>query len=254
MSNDGVTVSAQCRRGVFSYLPNDSVIGRSLELYGEYAEDELKLLTALIRPDDVVVDVGANIGVHAIAFAATAGRVIAIEAQRRLIDILRQNAAANGRANIEIIHAAAGAGEGMLIVPVPNYRGFSNFAALALGDHTDGESVPMLPLDRLVPATCRLIKIDVEGMELDVLQGAAATVARCRPLVYFEHGHDEPMAAPFAALFARWDYVCYRQFSPFFRPVNFRRNRDNVFGTKGTVNVLAIPREKRILVSLPPFA
>lgn len=247
------TVSASCRRGIFNYFPNDSLIGRSLDLYGEYAEDELKLLVALIRPGDVVVDVGANIGVHAVSFAATAGRVIAIEAQRRLIDILRMNTADNGLTNIECIHAVAGVGDGALNVPTPNYASISNFAALALGGHAVGERVPILALDRLSLTNCRLIKIDVEGMELDVLRGGQETVARCRPLIYFEHGHEQPMAASFAALFASWGYVCYRQCSRFYRPSNFKGIRENVFGAKGTINVLAIPREKRIRVNLPSF-
>ncbi len=51
-------------------------------------------------------------------------------------------------------------------------------------------TVDVQPLDELLPATQHidLIKIDVEGAELEVLRGAVATITRCRPLVIFEHG------------------------------------------------------------------
>ena len=51
-----------CRHGRLSYLLHDAYIGRSLDVYGEYSEGELELFRQLLRPGDVAVDVGANIG------------------------------------------------------------------------------------------------------------------------------------------------------------------------------------------------
>src|ERR1039457_4555745 len=75
----------QCRHGVMAYHPKDSHVGRSLDLYGEWAESELELLGVLLQPGQVAVDVGANIGTHAVFFAervGATGTVIAFEPQR----------------------------------------------------------------------------------------------------------------------------------------------------------------------------
>ena len=59
----------QCKHGVFSFFKNDTIIGKSLDLYGEYAEYEFMLLNNLIAPDHIVIDVGANIGLHTVWFS-----------------------------------------------------------------------------------------------------------------------------------------------------------------------------------------
>ena len=56
-----------CRHGRLMYLLNDAYIGRSLDVYGEYSEGEIALFRQLLRPGDVAVDVGANIGALTIA-------------------------------------------------------------------------------------------------------------------------------------------------------------------------------------------
>ena len=63
LENDYIAVK-QVKHGVFAFNRNDRFIGRSLDLYGEWAESEITLLARFIRPDATVVDVGANIGPH----------------------------------------------------------------------------------------------------------------------------------------------------------------------------------------------
>ena len=72
------------RYGEFAYYADDSHIGASLALYGEYSELELALLRQVIKPGWTVVDVGANIGTLTVPLAEMVGdegRVYAIEAQ-----------------------------------------------------------------------------------------------------------------------------------------------------------------------------
>src|SRR5271165_2730364 len=59
----------KCRHGTMMYNVNDSFIGRSLDLYGEWCDDEVAVLGQILSPGDVVVDVGANIGTHTVFFA-----------------------------------------------------------------------------------------------------------------------------------------------------------------------------------------
>ena len=64
----------RAKHGVFMYNRNDLFIGRSLDLYGEWCEYEILLLRNYIRESDVVLDIGANIGTHSVAFAAMVGK------------------------------------------------------------------------------------------------------------------------------------------------------------------------------------
>ena len=78
------------------------------------------------------------------------------------------------------------------IVPRVSFGKPGNFGALSLVKGTaaqepsDGMSVDMIPIDSLSLSSCQLVKIDVEGMELNVLEGAAQTLERCQPIVFTE--------------------------------------------------------------------
>ena len=99
-----------CRHGEMIFNVHDQHIGRSLDLYGEWAESELELLGLFIKPGDLVVDVGANIGTHTVFFAqraGAAGQVYALEPQRIVFQSLCANLALNGLLNVRAFHAAA---------------------------------------------------------------------------------------------------------------------------------------------------
>ena len=64
-----------CRHGVFMYSRNDNFVGRGLDLYGEWCDFEIQLLRNYIRYGDTVIDVGANIGTHAVAFGNMVGPI-----------------------------------------------------------------------------------------------------------------------------------------------------------------------------------
>ena len=85
------------------YLLNDAYIGRSLDVYGEYSEGEIDLFRQLLRPGDVAIDVGANIGALTVAMARLVqpgGAIVAFEPQRAIFDILCDNLRLNGLANV----------------------------------------------------------------------------------------------------------------------------------------------------------
>ena len=63
------TALKECRHGFFLYNRNDTFIGRSLDLYGEWCEGELVALFQIVQPGQVVIDVGANIGTHTVPLA-----------------------------------------------------------------------------------------------------------------------------------------------------------------------------------------
>ena len=88
-----------------------------------------------------------------------------------------------------------------------------------------------------------MLKIDVEGMEADVLVGARKTIARCRPLVYVEN--DRPRNTPrlLNTLFA-YGYRVWRHNPPLFNPENFRGCKENVFQGLVSLNLIAVPDER----------
>ncbi len=234
----------RCRHGVMTWFRHDLHVGRALELYGEWAEAEVELLGVFLGPGKVAVDVGANIGTHAVPMARAVGptgRVLAFEPQRTVHEVLCANAELNGLRHLEAVHAAVGEAPGHVVVPDVNYGVAGNFGGVALGAWSQGATVPVQPLDAHALPRCDVLKIDVEGMEAAVLRGALATLTRCQPTVYFEN--NGPAGAPAAVRLLRaLGYTLAWHFSPFFRPQNFAGHRDDVFGGVVDANVLAVPR------------
>src|SRR5262245_16203407 len=175
------------------FFANDIYLGRSLDLYGEFSEGEIRLFDQIVRPGMTIVDAGANIGSHTIYFAkktGATGRVFAIEPQRILYHLLCGNIALNLHHNVTAIHFGLGSTATRLPVPQIDYARGGNFGGLPLGKW-NGEEVPVVPLDSYRLGSCHLIKIDVEGMEREVLEGARATLAQHRPFLYVENDRAE---------------------------------------------------------------
>jgi FkbM family methyltransferase len=106
------------------------------------------------------------------------GAIHAFEPQGAIHEVLCANVAQLG--NVVVHRKAAGAAPGVIHVPPRDYDSAGNFGGVALGGGV-GEQVPVVTIDSLKLQRLRLMKIDVEGMELEVLQGAAETIMRCEP-------------------------------------------------------------------------
>jgi FkbM family methyltransferase len=234
----------RCRYGTMAYLKRDVYVGRSLDLYGEYSEAEAGLFRQLLRTGDIAIDIGANIGAHTIPMAqlvGPTGAVYAFEAQRVVFQIMCGNLALNEIGNVHAFPSAVGRVTGSVKVPVLNYSGVNNFGGIAVGAE-DGDEVGLVTIDDFSLPRVKLMKIDVEGMELDVLQGSKVTLARCRPLLYVENDR----AAKSHALVAQMLQGGYRLWwhtPPLFNPNNFLGNPQNVFGGILSFNILGIPKE-----------
>lgn len=150
------------------------------------------------------IDCGANVGVHTIEWARHMtgwGDVLAFEAQERIFYALAGNVCLNNCFNARAMWAAVGNEDGTMMIPVPNYTIASSFGSLSLADTKSPENIGQqidyrpealrpvraLRIDGLSLPRVDLIKIDVEGMELDVLNGARDTIGRCRPYLLVEH-------------------------------------------------------------------
>jgi FkbM family methyltransferase len=234
-----------CRYGQMLYNQNDMYVGRSFDLYGEFSEGEVDLFRQIVRPGNVVVEVGANIGAHTVFLAQHVGRegaVLAIEPQRIVFQTLCANIALNNISNVVTCPQAAGAKHGSVLVPALDYTREANFGALALGDFEHGEPVPVIPLDTFALKKCNFIKIDVEGMEIDVLRGAVGLITRFKPVLYVENDREEKsdnLIRFIDSLGYRMHWHC----PLLFNPNNFAGHAENVFGRIVSANMVCTPPE-----------
>jgi FkbM family methyltransferase len=204
----------------FDYLavrPNES-IGVGFQLLDTAAFDpgEIELTLKLLDlrrqyfGDGVVaIDCGANVGTHTVEWAKRMtgwGSVIAFEPQERIYYALAGNIAINNCFNARAIHAAVAAQQGTMRVPSIDHLRPTTFGSLELkkremsepiGQAVDYSETSLVDvrtesIDSLAVARIDLIKIDVEGMELEVLEGAARSIARHRPIMLVEAIKSEP--------------------------------------------------------------
>ena len=185
-------------------------VGHEILETGSFCASEVKLALHILETrrrhfgDGVLaLDCGANIGVHAIEWARRMtgwGRVIAFEAQERIFYALAGNIAINNCFNASVVHCALSDTIGDMKIPSPDYLKPASFGSLELVQRPNEEYIGQ-PISRaeadLVPVRSLtidsmnfdrvdLIKIDVEGMELAVLEGAANCVAANKPVLLVE--------------------------------------------------------------------
>lgn len=151
----------------------------------------------------MALDCGANIGVHTVEWAKHMhqwGKVIAFEAQEKIYYALAGNLAINNCLNASAHFVAVGSKNTELKIPVPNYLQPASFGSLELKQHENNEFigqkidysdaamsiVNQKTIDSFELPRVDLIKIDVEGMEVDVLNGARETIKRCKPIMMIE--------------------------------------------------------------------
>lgn len=239
---NGFIAVKRARHGIFAFNRNDRFIGRSLDLYGEWCELELDLLRGFIRPGDTVVDVGANIGTHAVAFAGMVGKtgtVLAFEPQRLSFQLLCGNVALNCLTNVHCWQKAAGNSNGRARIPVLPPEEARNFGAVPVGGA--GEEVEVATIDSLGMGSCRLMKIDVEGMEPEVIEGARATIAAHRPVLFVENNTLDKASRTMAAILEA-GYRAWWHLALYYNPDNFFGNHDNVFARyQPEANLLCMP-------------
>jgi FkbM family methyltransferase len=160
-----------------------------------------------------VVELGANIGWYAVlgARANPAARYVAVEPQPFAVSLLRQNLELNGLTNVEVVEAAVVGTDGPATIqlhfpdatlhnPAPG-RAFVTGAEFQLLEAHTSLDVPTVG----AAPTCAgadVIKLDIEGLEADVLAAAEAEITVARPRIFVE---IQPEATKLAQLIARWE-------------------------------------------------
>jgi len=231
---------------------NDAFIGRALLDYGECCELELQLLLSLLHRPGLVIEAGSNMGIHTIPMAkelALQGRrMLALEPQSVIFQQLCANLALNGLMNVTALPYACGIKNGALSFAVPDYHSPGNFggASMVAGlVPSEGyETVQCVRLDDLVPdSAVALIKIDVEGYELQVLQGCEQMLERCHPILYVENDRVE-LSPPLIQWLFDHAYRLWWHAPCLFNPDNFRGVAENHYGEICSVNMLCVSTDR----------
>jgi len=242
------------RHGPMLVFRGDVYVGRSLDLYGEYCAAEFDIFAQIIRPGMTVVEVGANIGAHTVPLArrCAPGPLWAFEPQQRVFQLLCANLALGQVSNAICLPEACGAAPGFAEVPAVDYSGPENIGGVSLGPASERAApaltVRVTPLDELRLPACEFLKIDVEGWETEVLQGAAGTIARFAPTIYVENDR----AAKQEAVIRTLDGMGYQSFwhlAPLYSPENFNRTTENVFGGSLSLNMLSVPKARAGMIT-----
>jgi len=189
----GLTSPSYRTFNLFGYRMSVDVARSSAQqllfLHREQMLEDRQLITRLIKPGMRIIDVGANIGYYMLMFrhlVGEQGEVICVEPSPENLIELRKNITENPFTNIELHEVAIGSEEGTVSV-----RGGINSGVVK--DGAGIASVELRTLDSLTESAVDFVKIDVDGYEGQVLEGALPLLRRDHPILYLEvHPHMIP--------------------------------------------------------------
>ena len=230
------------RYGEF-YVPGvDDLISNSLRQYGEWAQCEIEILCSFIKDGDTVIDAGAYIGTHSRAFSAQVGKsgqVIAFEPVPDSFGILENNVRCAPLQNIHAMNFGLGAVQEFRALHIEEEE-HNRASASAEGKHsTDDIQIQIQPLDFSNIPKVNFMKVDVEGMELQLLKGAENTIRRDLPIIFLEVNTLQG-SYEFLPWANEHGYSAFGINVPAFNPSNYNSQVANIFGSAREVALLLI--------------
>jgi FkbM family methyltransferase len=175
-----------------------SFIDRQLYLYGGYEEQQIARFLELVPASrrGVILDVGANVGTHALRFAQVFRTVHAFEPNPQVHEHLARNVAANSATNVTLHQLGLADTNATLdfFVTTTSNHGMGTFVSapqytadlVAAGRATVARGDDYLA--RVGVTKVDAIKVDIQGFEPEALAGLRAVLTRDRPIVWFEAG------------------------------------------------------------------
>ena len=177
----------------FTLHPSKLGVSEELYLFGVHEPLATRCYLECLSPGDHVIDVGSNIGYYALLAAekvGSDGRIVGFEPAPGVLEILQQNVKSSGRRNIEVFSCAIGAKSGTLEFfesEIPNWGSLFQNSSLM---QTRATAVPARTVDEIVRDTAGLhpnaLRMDVEGAELMVLEGARDVLRQYKPSLFVE--------------------------------------------------------------------
>ena len=175
--------------------PGD-IVGRAIMAFGTFEPEVIELIAFTARKflhdpsETVFIDVGANVGTHAVGLASTFRRVLAFEANPATALVAKANALAAGAQNVEVHPVGLSDDNRDAVLSMPNPHAFSWASVTLTG--SPGMGIKLQQGDQYLANVLGneervgVIKIDVEGYEPEVLSGLRSTLIKHKPIVAFE--------------------------------------------------------------------
>ena len=240
--------------GFYLYNQYDRYLGQSLKNYGEYSEGEVDLFKAVLNKESYVVEVGANIGALTVPLAKICheGKIFAFEAQKLLFQTLNANMALNSIRNVttncliisDIKEANAFVQLKDQDLNLENKEvslGSYHLSALQSTKKESAHKSQIISLDNFYgEPKLDFLKIDVEGMESEVLRGAKNLIEKFKPTLYLENDRKEKSKTLLELLFDL-EYSCYWHLPPLFNSDNYFSKKENIFPSIVSLNILCLP-------------
>lgn len=188
-------------RGYMSYYKNDLAFTKFLSINKIYEQDIIENhISDIIKNSSTILDIGAHCGSHTVVYKSINPdvKVYSFEPQKKLFELLTKNIEANKFSDVKLYNNAVAnkpityslgksISDGYVLDLPISYgkNSYSNLGGVKLG--SGGESVECITIDSLNLDSCDYIKIDVEGAEHLVIEGAKETIKRFKPAIMFEH-------------------------------------------------------------------
>ena len=252
LNKDSFNRLVKARNGFLLYNKNDMYIGKSIEKYGEFSQLEARVFEQICRNGDVVFEVGANIGAHTVNLAKLVGDgiVIAFEPQRLVFQSLCANLAINSISNVYAFQEAVSNENGTIKIPECDFTKTNNFGGINIENSKRGTIVNKTKLDNFINriSSLKLLKIDVEGMEIDVVNGAKELIKKFKPIIYIENDRQEHSKNLIELLWSL-DYKLYWHLPPLFNKNNYFKEEENIFKNLISVNMFCVHKDTNVEVN-----
>ena len=219
-------------------------IGKCFDLYGQYSESELVLMRAFLREGSIVI---GRRGEHRrsddslVEDGRRFGQVYAIESHPETFNVLCANLALNAVRNTKPLNVFVATGEQV----------DTGSAVWGKGAYVSERwSTQFVALDALDLPACDLIKVDVDGKELEVLRSGEMQIERCRPILYFENDVQELSSDLLSFAMDTLGYKLYWHLAPIFEENNFFGNPVNHWAPQNycSLMILGTPSERKLEV------
>ena len=196
----------------FKYLPFRLYHRIRCYKYAKYRSPELSLISNLVKNNQNSIDIGANLGLFTFFMSRASKHVFAFEPNPYPLENLKGLV----DSNVTVLPIALGNNDGPVEIKIPHHRkGWSsNGASLASKEINDGKiiNIQCRKLDSLNIENIGLIKIDVEGFEIEVIRGAKDTILKNKPIMIIENEivHTKDTSELFTTMneFGYDKYIC----------------------------------------------
>jgi FkbM family methyltransferase len=204
------------------YLPThayDDMVANAIKKNQVFEKEVIDLASKYIKPGDTVLDLGANFGQMSILLAnmvGEKGKVHSFDADDWIYEIFNKNIEANNKTGIIIPHFGAVhnvAGE-TLIFPDQNFEEFGTYGSYGIDYNAKkGREVKTITIDSLnIQEPIQFMKIDIQGGDLQALQGAVKTIEKNKMPILFEYEYH----------FEDKFNMCFQDYVDFVQSINYK--------------------------------